>query len=765
MAKHRKLTSKKMNKLSRKKSRKKSQKGGDSRKLNRIIENTFTNNVMRYLPSSSIFINNLTNKYVHMVTMDELRKLIENDDLYKKSNILRNIYNNDKIISKRLIYDNIDISILDTSLEENLKLLFQHIIDYNIDKNEPSDPGYVKENTDIYAVVTYNDRYDKAFETEINMILMDKLFDIKDIKETLYKSSYLLSSDKLFKQIVSAKLRECSKNPLSLFDLFTGDISFTSNKACEAPKDVLLRFNKQNLVFLSDEVLEIPKKDKIKLLIFYEHRLTLLSKYFSLEILRQKNTDKTKINSLLKKIYYLDVNRNKRDLHGGAGDGPQAFSQSSTTTRSSDLLSLPSISSTTASTALAPPTSASPPKVTTAPATALSSTGNISGQPVLSSDLSLSSNTASPDTASPASTTPLSVPATSNDPTLSPSNITGTGLSTAATDTTTFDHTQTPTTTSDTTDSSYKPSTDISSESISTETYTKPSSPEETYSSSTSNDSSELPDKSKKSLFSRISDAFSSDDDDGDDDKKKKDGKPDDGKPGDGKPGDGKPGDGKPGDGKPGEPKLDKAGPSPPKSPGDIKKPLELKQPKIPGMPDEPGDDDKLKLPGVRKPHDELKLPGIKDDKDMNDRQILDRIMGEDTSSTIDTTSDPSMIGEDSDSKKEVIKPLTDDEETKILKARIEKVLSNIDIKKALRDAEYEFREEIPMDFTSDNNKNNETYSSRLSLSEKCSNMKNNIMQSGELKVSTDAMDLLDRCPDELYEEIIRKKISKLNFM
>ena len=169
---------------------------------------------MRYLPSSSIFINNLTNKYVHMVTMDELRKLIENDDLYKKSNILRNIYNNDKIISKRLIYDNIDISILDTSLEENLKLLFQYIIDYNIDRNDPSDPGYVKENTDIYAVITYNDRYDRAFETEINMILMDKLFDIKDIKEILYKSSYLLSSDKLFKQIVSAKLKECSKDSL-----------------------------------------------------------------------------------------------------------------------------------------------------------------------------------------------------------------------------------------------------------------------------------------------------------------------------------------------------------------------------------------------------------------------------------------------------------------------------------------------------------------------------------------------------------------------
>ena len=186
-------------------------------------------------------------------------------------------------------------------------------------------------------------------------------------------------------------------------------------------------------------------------------------------------------------------------------------------------------------------------------------------------------------------------------------------------------------------------------------------------------------------------------------------------------------------------------------------------------MPDE-HDDDKLKLPDIKNPQDELKLPGIKDDKDnkdIDDQQILHGIMGEDISSTSDTSSESfSMIGEDIDNKKEVIKPLTDDEETKILKARIEKVLSNIDIKKALRDAEYEFREEIPMDLTiNNNNKNNETYSSRLSLSEKCRNMKNNIMQSDELKVSTDAMDLLDKCPDELYEEIIRKKISKLNFI
>ena len=39
-----------------------------------------------------------------------------------------------------------------------------------------------KTNIDIYSVITYNSLYDDAFETEINMILMDKLFDIRDLE-------------------------------------------------------------------------------------------------------------------------------------------------------------------------------------------------------------------------------------------------------------------------------------------------------------------------------------------------------------------------------------------------------------------------------------------------------------------------------------------------------------------------------------------------------------------------------------------------------
>ena len=126
-----------------------------------------------------------------------------------------------------------------------------------------------------------------------------------------YKGELLY--DTSFKDIVKSKLKNCSKKPYSLFDLFTGDISFKSNNQCDIPKNDLLRLNEQNLIFLSENN-DMSYRDKIKLLIVFEQRLTLLSKYFSLEVLRRKNKTHSDVKKLLKKISQLDTNQNKREL-------------------------------------------------------------------------------------------------------------------------------------------------------------------------------------------------------------------------------------------------------------------------------------------------------------------------------------------------------------------------------------------------------------------------------------------------------------------
>ena len=242
-----------------------------------------------------------------MVTLDELRNIIDSNSSLKTSKTIMDIYNNNKIIDKKEIYNNISLTYLDNSLIDNVKLLFQYIIDYDNDL-------YVKKNVNIYSVITYNELYDDAFETQINIILTDKLFDIRDIFDLLDESKIDLLSDTLFKEIVVKKLEKCSEKPYGLFDLFTGDISFESNKKCNIPNNELLKLNKQNIVFLSEKLNDLSYGDKIKLLILFEHRLSLLSKYFSLEILRRKNQQKSVIKKMLNKIKNLDNNYNKRSI-------------------------------------------------------------------------------------------------------------------------------------------------------------------------------------------------------------------------------------------------------------------------------------------------------------------------------------------------------------------------------------------------------------------------------------------------------------------
>ena len=107
-------------------------KGGKSKKIPELIYEIFSDKdtTVKYLPLSSIFISNLTNKYVNMVTLDELRNIIDSNSSLKTSKTIMDIYNNNKIIDKKEIYNNISLTYLDNSLIDNVKLLFQYIIDY-----------------------------------------------------------------------------------------------------------------------------------------------------------------------------------------------------------------------------------------------------------------------------------------------------------------------------------------------------------------------------------------------------------------------------------------------------------------------------------------------------------------------------------------------------------------------------------------------------------------------------------------------------------
>ena len=93
----------------------------------------------------------------------------------------------------------------------------------------------------------------------------------------------------------------------------------------------------------------------------------------------------------------------------------------------------------------------------------------------------------------------------------------------------------------------------------------------------------------------------------------------------------------------------------------------------------------------------------------------------------------------------------------------MKKIIDDIDIQSILQEANMEFNNEIPKQLKKYSEKDNLTFSEKLSLKDRCENFKNEISKSNEIKVKPDSIQLLNKCPDEIYEEIIRKGISELN--
>ena len=104
--------------------------------------------------------------------------------------------------------------------------------------------------------------------------------------------------------------------------------------------------------------------------------------------------------------------------------------------------------------------------------------------------------------------------------------------------------------------------------------------------------------------------------------------------------------------------------------------------------------------------------------------------------------------------------------ETKYTKEQMDRIMEDIDISKVLKEAEMEYYREMPHQFKKYNDKkeNNLTFSEQLSLRDRCENFKNEISKTNEIKVKPDSIQLLNKCPDEIYEELIRRGISNLEY-
>ena len=167
---------------------------------------------------------------------------------------------------------------------------------------------YCNRDTDWYKVLLNIDSLDKDYEVEVlKMVNKNGLqLDYDSIRDICNK---LIENTEL-KDIFKNRLIECSKAPYSFLDTLTGNISFDSLNDCQkCHDDCILYLNDSYKSFLMNESDGIGISNKLKVLLYCEFRLYTLSKYITLEALRIKKQNYSRVKNILKK---LSVDEKKR---------------------------------------------------------------------------------------------------------------------------------------------------------------------------------------------------------------------------------------------------------------------------------------------------------------------------------------------------------------------------------------------------------------------------------------------------------------------
>tara|TARA_B100000902_G_scaffold398757_1_gene466722 strand:- start:48 stop:1715 length:1668 start_codon:yes stop_codon:yes gene_type:complete len=179
---------------------------------------------------------------------------------------------------------------------------------------------YSNRDIDWYRVILKLDNLDDEYEIEVNKLtnkngLQLNYESIKDVCNTLSENTTL-------KDIFKDKLIECSKAPYSFLDTLTGNISFDSLNDCQkCHDDCILYLNDSYKSFLMDDSDGIGVSNKLKVLLFCEFRLYAISKHITLEALRIKKQNYTRVKNILKK---LSVEQKKKIVQKNVVDKQRA---------------------------------------------------------------------------------------------------------------------------------------------------------------------------------------------------------------------------------------------------------------------------------------------------------------------------------------------------------------------------------------------------------------------------------------------------------
>ena len=145
-----------------------------------------------------------------------------------------------------------------------------------------------------------------------------------------------LRKNERVREIMKRRILKCCKDPRSFFDKIKGTVAWIDYNHCTScPTDDCILYIDENYKEFLMMNLGISSVKKLKILIFLEIRIHLLSKFIFIEALRINSERKRKIKILVEKIYRNDskngrIVKNKTngdEIYGGDGVSPMGSPQ------------------------------------------------------------------------------------------------------------------------------------------------------------------------------------------------------------------------------------------------------------------------------------------------------------------------------------------------------------------------------------------------------------------------------------------------------
>jgi hypothetical protein len=340
-----------MKKLTQRKKSKKIMKGGSKEN---IIFTLLMNSIISYLPTTdTVKSESKIRDYLSSVDAITLLEIIGSDEKYMTSKslkylidsidrntmeIIKNMGDSLKIPGVKKDLDMFDIDCYRLSKKTTVKELLE-LPNYLLDCNDE----LCNRNLNWYDIVLGFRKLDDEYEQLVRDEIIKKKIIINTNKSLTAREK--LRKNEKVREIMKRRLMNCSKDPRSFFDKLKGSVSWIDYNHCTSCQtdDCILYIDGNYKSFLMMD-LGISSVKKLKILIFIEIRIYLLSKYLFIESLRLDQERKRKVKKMVEKIYRNDYKNGriinvKDDINrmiGGDNSSP-LFGESPTPSQGLDI--------------------------------------------------------------------------------------------------------------------------------------------------------------------------------------------------------------------------------------------------------------------------------------------------------------------------------------------------------------------------------------------------------------------------------------------